>query len=186
MTHLTRPFASHAARRLSRVASLMTLVALLASGCVLEESVGPPGLDGRDGNANVYSVNFTFSMADATVNGAVASVGFDVDGITPRVVDDGAVLVYFREQGTWTAMPYTFAFEREDEPVVDYTLSLGYGYDDKFIEVFYEASTPDAPFLDQPDREMKAVIIDSFPFGKKRPFDPKDYAQVAAYYGLGE
>jgi hypothetical protein len=178
------------AYRYSRLATLLVGVALFASGCVIEETVGPPGppgfdgRDGRDGNANVFSVNFDFDMADATINDAVASVGYEVDGITESVVDEGAVLVYFREQGTWTAMPYTFAFERPDEPVVDYTISLGYGYDDFFLEVFYEASTPEAPLADQPTREMKAVIIDGFPRGKTLPFDPADYEQVAAFYGL--
>lgn len=144
---------------------------------------GPEGLPGRDGNANVFTVNFTYSMADATINGNVASVQYDVPGITPSVVDEGAVILYFREQGTWTAMPYTFGVESPNLEAVDYTITLGFGYDDQFIEVFYEASTDAIPLEDQPDRDIKAVIIDGFPAGKTG-VDLTDYEAVKAFYGL--
>ncbi|ARA92057.1 hypothetical protein AWN76_001990 [Rhodothermaceae bacterium RA] len=152
---------------------------LLLSACA-EGPVGPPG---PPGNANVFSLTFLFTMDDASISGPVASVGYEVPAITPSVVDDGAVLLYFREQGTWTAMPYTFADESPDLPAVDYTITLGYGYDDRFLEVFYEASTADIPLENQPDREIKAVIIDGFP-AAKAAVDFSDYEAVRAYFNL--
>lgn len=144
--------------------SLFLFLGISFSGCVIEEGVGP---EGPPGNANVFSLNFNFKMVDASINGTVASVQYDIPDITPLVVDEGAVLLFFRDQGTWTAMPYTFGVESPDLPAVDYTVSLGYGFDDGFLEVFYETSTDAVDFFSLPDRTIKAVVIDGFAYGKK-------------------
>ncbi|MEM6646632.1 MAG: hypothetical protein AAF730_10300 [Bacteroidota bacterium] len=157
---------------------------LIASGCETNVA-GPQGPPGRDGVIDVFAVNFTFSMQDAAINGNVASVQFDVQDITRNVVENGAVMLYFREQGTWTAMPYTYGVESPDLAAVDYTISLGFGYDERLIEVFYEASTDAVDLSTQPDLPMRAVIIDGFFAGKQgAPVDLTDYDAVADYYGL--
>lgn len=162
------------------VTSWMFLLVFVASGCVIEEGVGP---EGPPGNANVFSLNFEFNMADADVNGTVASVQYTVPDITPLVVDEGAVLLFFRDQGTWTALPYTFGVESPTLPAVDYTVSMGYGFDDQFLEVFYETSTESVNFNTLPDRTIKAVIIDGFAFGKKS-IDLTDWNVVKEVFGL--
>jgi hypothetical protein len=159
-------------------AALLFLTAFFLAACD-----GPTGPPGPPGNANVHSVPFDFSMDDAQFNGPVASVQYDVSSITPSVVDYGTVLVYFREQETWTAMPYTFAEESPDLPAVDFTITLGYGYDDALLEVFYESSTTAIDLADQPDREMKAVIIDGIPLSKIG-VDLTDYEAVRSHFGL--
>jgi hypothetical protein len=168
---------------------LGALAMVLMVGCestIVEQGPpGPRGLDGRDGNANVFSLNFDFTMADAIINGKVASVQFDVPGITPSVVDEGAVLVFFREQGTWTALPYTFGFDNPDLQAVDFLVTFGYGYDDGFLEVFYEASAEGVSLEDMPDREMKAVVIDGFPMSKAG-IDLTDYEAVKAFLHLAD
>lgn len=151
------------------------LLMLATSGCLVEESVGPQGPPGRDGNANVFSLNFDFLLDDAAINGNVASVQYDVADITRRVVEEGAVLLFFRDQGTWTAMPYTFYLGNGA------SVSFGFGYDLGFLEVFYETSGSNPAVL--PDREMRAVIIDGFP-AFKTGIDLMDYDAVAEYYGL--
>jgi len=162
--------------------SLFLFTAMSFAGCVIEESVGPVG---PPGNANVFSLNFNFRMVDASINGTVASVPYDVPDITPLVVDEGAVLLFFRDQGTWTAMPYTFGVESQDLPAVDYTVSFGYGYDDGFLEIFYETSTDAVDFFSLPDRTIKAVIIDGFAYGKNR-IDLTDWNAVKEFYQLNE
>ncbi len=148
---------------------------------------GRDGVDGADGIVNVRSVNFTFSVDAAVINGTVASLQFDVPAITASVVDDGAVLMFFRDQGTWTAMPFTYGVESEDPDLnaVDYTVTLSFGYDDGFIEPFYESSIDiDMLPLDvTPDREMKAVIIDAFLLGKKG-VDHSSWEAVKEAYNL--
>ncbi len=150
---------------------------LIASGCIFEESVGPSGPQGPTGNANVFTLNFDFFIADASINGNVASVQYDVADITLNVVQEGAVLLYFRDQDTWTAMPYTF-FNGAGRIV-----SFGFGYDEGFLEVFYETAAIDPGTL--PDREMKAVVIDGFP-AFKSGLDLTDYEAVASFFGLEE
>lgn len=166
-------------------AAIWTLLAaalLVGPGCDNDGPAGPPG---PPGNANVHTVNFEFSMDDAQVNGSVASVQYAMPSVTPSVVDHGAVLVYFREQDTWTALPYTFAEESPELPAVDYTITLGYAFDDALLEVFYEASTSEIDLTAQPDRSMKAVVIDGMPVGKVG-VDLTDYEAVRTYFGLDE
>lgn len=172
-------------RSTTLLSSIALSFTLLATGCVFEETIGPEGPPGPPGNANVFTVNFLFSMQDAIINDNVASVQYEVPSIYASVVDEGAVLLYFREQGTWTAMPYTFAVESREIQAVDYTISMGFGYDTGFLEVFYEASSADIALENQPDREIKAVIIDGFPLGK-RSIDLTDYQAVKQYFGLSD
>lgn len=156
----------------------LTLLALVTSGCLVEVQDDDPA-----GNADVFAFTLVFSMDDASIAGNVASVPFRLPEVTPNVVDNGAVLVYFREQGTWTALPYTFAVESDDLQAVDYTITLGYAYRDQLLEVFYEASSEDIILDTQPNRDVKVVIIDALPFGKQAP-DFSDYESVKAYYDL--
>ncbi len=152
---------------------------LLLAGC------GGNGPSGPEADAGVYSETFMFSMTDAQINGPVASVQYDVPAITPAVTDFGAVLLYFREQGTWTALPYTFAEESLDLPAVDYTITLAFGFEEGFLEVFYEASTSQVDLAGQPNRQLRMVVIEDLSVGKAG-VDLSDYEAVSAYYGLDE
>ena len=91
--------------------------------------------------------------------------------------------MFFRDQGTWTAMPYTFGVESQDLPAVDYTISVGFGYEVGFLEVFYEASTDVVDLSLLPDREMKLVVIDGFFYGKSG-FDMTDWDAVSTRFNL--
>ena len=159
---------------LSQLATILFGLFFMA-GCVFEAD---------EKGADVHALEFVFSMNDAVFNGDVASVQFGVPSVTPIVVDQGAVLAYYREQGTWTAMPYTFADESPDLPAVDYTITMGYAYDDGLVEVFYEASTPEAPIELQPDRRVKVVIIDNLNFSSAANLDLNNYEAVKAEFGL--
>jgi hypothetical protein len=131
----------------------------------------------------VSSVNLNFRMRDATVNRPYASVQFDVPAITQSVVNNGAVLAYFREQDTWTALPYTFSYESPDFDAVDFTVMFGFAFERRFFELFYEASTTAVNPAAQPDRLVKLVIIDGFPAGKV-DIDWSDYEAVARHFNL--
>lgn len=160
---------------------------VFAAGC--EGPVGPPG---PPGGADVFSFNFDFFIEDEDINGTVAAAQFDAPDVSPAVVDDGAVLLYFRDQGTWTALPFTFGVESPDEPVVDYTATFGYAFEVGFIEVFVELSTDDDVVWDEVLAsdlfsgaiEMKAVIIESFSSFAKRGIDFKNYAEVKDFFNL--
>lgn len=161
--------------------ALALLLSIVALGC--EGPVGPPGPPGYD--ANVGSFTFEFDIDDVVINGNVASAQYDVPSITASVVEDGAVLVYFRDQNTWTALPYTYGVESPDLPAVDYTVSFGYAFDRQFLELFYEASTDAVDLTEQPDRLIKVVVIDGVGLGKTG-VDWRDYEAVRNYFGLPE
>jgi len=168
---------------MKRASLSLTLLLVLLSGCIIEESVGPAGPPGPAGNANVFSLEFDFRMSDAVPNQTVASVQYEVPDLTSRVVDEGAVLLFFREYDTWTAMPYTFGVERGDMPAVDYTISMGFGFDIGFLEVFYESSAAAFDFSTLPDRRMKLVVIDGFG-AAKQGIDLSDWQEVKAAFDL--
>ena len=100
------------------------------------------------------------------------------------------MLIYFRDQGTWTALPFTVGVESSDLAAVDYTFTMGYAYDDAFLEVFVEASTDDDVVWDDilallpQSYDMKIVIIDGFFAGKNLNLDLRDYEAVKTYFGL--
>lgn len=135
------------------------------------------------------SVPLRFDFNEAAYVGNVASVGYTMPEISRSVVDHGAVLLYFREQGTWTAMPYTFGVESADIPAVDYSVSFGFGYEHRLLEVFVELSSGsdevwDLALSGLPNGyDMKAVIINDRAFSKNGP-DPSNYEAVRDYYGL--
>ncbi len=164
-----------------------TSVALLGLAMLTSACEGPVGPPGPPGNANVISFSFMLNPEALQYNGPVASVGYDMPEITPGVVEGGAVLLYFYEQGTWTALPYTFAYESPDLPAVDFTVTLGYAFEVGFLEVFYEASTAEVDLrelaLVQTPRQLKVVIIDGMA-AAKAPVNLRDYNAVKAYFGL--
>lgn len=154
---------------------------------VMALSVGGCTIDSNRRSADVLSVNLDFDFRDASYVGAVASASYNIPEITRSVVDHGAVLMYFREQGTWTALPYSFGVEAPDAPVVDYTVSIGFGFEHRMVEIFVELST-DEVWDDVLDRlpggyDMKAVVINDRAFRKNGP-DPTNWEAVRDYYGL--
>jgi len=162
------------------LAVLAILFGTISTGCTVNEAVGPPG---PPGNANVFTLGLRFEMIDAIINGTVASVQYTVPDLTVSVVDERALLLFFRDQGTWTAMPYTFGVESVDLPAVDYTVAFGFGYEVGFLEIFYEVSTEAVEIASLPDRDIKAVVIDGFLLGKNN-IDLTDWEVVKAVYGL--
>jgi hypothetical protein len=140
-------------------------------------------------DTEVVSVPLSFRFSEAAFNGPVASVQFTMPEITQPVVDHGAVMVYFRDQGTWTALPYAFGVESAELAAVDYTVSLGYAFERRVLEVFVEVSTAEI-WDDALDRlqsryDMRAVIIRDRAFGKNAP-DLTNYEAVRDFYGLPE
>ena len=149
---------------------ILSFCTFLLTGCIVEADDDP--------EINFGSAEFVFSMADAVINEDVASAQFNVPAINRAVVENGAVLAYFREQGTWTAMPFTFGVESPDIAAVDFTITMGFGFDEGFLEVFYEASSFAANLEEQPDRIIKVVILDDLSIPAVANLDLNDYESV--------
>ena len=77
--------------------------------------VGPAGQNGKDGNANVASQEFVIGPSDWTAFGTFGQAGFGyatsiaVPYITQDILDQGAIMVYYRSINTsnYTALPFT-------------------------------------------------------------------------------
>lgn len=173
------------------------IAALLFTGCV-EGTVGPQGPSGPrgpegprgprgpqgpPGGALTVSFEVPFNVDNAALNGQVLSQQYDAPEITQDVVDNGIVTAYYREQGTWTAMPYTY---RVQDGSLDYTVTFAYAFERGFTEVFYEFSNDDA-LPDLVNREVKFVILYGTPAATAelaKSINWSDYEDVAAKLGL--
>jgi len=105
---------------LIKLFSLSIAASLFLSSCVVDQGpvgpTGPQGRDGRDGNAEVFSINYLAEESDWYDVGFPGDPGYyialdlDVPEIDQDIVDNGVVLVYYRETPTnaWTTLPYTF------------------------------------------------------------------------------
>ncbi len=154
------------------------LYGLFVLGC--RDTVVAPRSD-----IEMRTVNVVFSVDRASLNGPVASQQYSIPDITRRVVRTGAVLAYYREQDTWTALPYTVGRESADVNAVDYTFTIGYGYDTGFFEVFIEASTSDPAVWQQianslpRSYEVRLVILEN---GLQSGLDATNYNAIMSHY----
>lgn len=157
--------------RTLKLLPLLALLPILAACEINTHSEADP---------DIYSTEFNFRVADATINGPVASVQYDVPVLDSRVVDLGLIMCYFYEQGTWTAMPYTYGVDNPQAQALDYLVTLGFAFRTRTLEIFYEASTANAPLRTQPDRRVKLVIVGPNVAGhySKQGLDWTDYEAV--------
>jgi hypothetical protein len=156
------------------------------------------GCDGDDDRVqtDILTLTDTFSLNDTDVafTDFVANIRYTVPAITANVVANGAVLVFLEDlEGTWTALPYTYGIEAPDQPVVDYTVSIGYAFDTDLVDVFVEASSSDDVVWDEiledpllgTSRRIRFVVFNTFVSGKN-DVDLTDYEALRARYGLPE
>lgn len=138
--------------------------------------------------------SFSLNEPDVVFTDFVANLRYTVPLVTSNVVANGAVLVFLRDlENTWAALPYTYGIEAPDQPVVDYTVSIGYAYDTGLIDVFVEASSSDDVVWDEiledpllgESRAIRFVIFDSYIAGKN-DVDVTDYEALRKRYGLPE
>jgi len=129
---------------------------------------------------DLYVTEVNFDVARATVNGTVLSQQYSVPAIDANY---GVVLAYFYEQGTWTAMPYTYAVDDPQQKAVSYTISLGHAYSNRTFEVFYESSAADVNLRQQPNRRIKVVVLGP-DLAAKQGVDYSDYEAVKRAFHL--
>lgn len=136
--------------------------------------------------AGVLAFEVDFRMDEAAFAGSFASAAFEAPEISPGVVEDGAVLAYYLEGETWTALPYTYGLESPDVAAVDYTVTLGYAYRVNLFEVFYEISLEDEGILrDLPGQLVKVVVLRGEAV-RNATVNMRDYEAVRQHYGLAE
>ncbi len=81
--------------------SLSTIV-IVFNNCRKE---GPQGPQGPAGEVNVKS--YTFQATNWQYSSSQWLQSFSIPELTPESIDSAAVLVYFKEQTSWNALPFT-------------------------------------------------------------------------------
>lgn len=78
--------------------TFFVFIGLIIAGCVSEGPMGPEGIPGRDGNANVYYSNW---YSPSQWNGQTGDWYFDVadNAITEDIVESGVILAYMSIPG---------------------------------------------------------------------------------------
>lgn len=136
--------------------------------------------------AMIRTFQETVDLSKGALNqtGDVASVQLNFPEITPAVEDWGAVLVYYWDQNSWTALPFTTSFDDPDLQAVSYTMTLGYAHWAGTLEVFRESSTSDvSPREGIGPIDLKIVIISDFA-ASKAGIDLRNYEEVKRYFKL--
>jgi hypothetical protein len=175
--------------------SLLALGAVALVGCDNDDyERRPPPRDQVD----VRDFEVEFDVDEADFEGAIASAAFEAPELTPEVVDNGLVMAYVRVTNvfgddTWRALPYTYGVEFEDpdtdeEPPVDYTVTLGFAYEVDFFEVFYELSAYDDFVWDQlaerGPRRIRVVAFTEAAARSNAALDFDDYEAVQERFDL--
>ena len=114
-----------------------SITSLLLFGCKGEQ--GPTGPPGRDGNANVAIVSFTFSASSFSIvnnDSRVYIYSRSTPELTSSVVNGGAVLLYMRSVSIWwQALP-------QNEPT--WPISITYGFAPSSLTIAIRTNAGDA------------------------------------------
>jgi hypothetical protein len=189
-------FAMHDVVRSRRraIVWLFSALAVVAwSGCDSDAS------DERERPAvRSFEVTFDVDDADFSEEASIASTAYDAPEITPRVMQNGLVMAYARVDNgfgerIWRALPYSYGVEFSPdttgrEPAVDYTVTLGFGYEIERVEVFYELSAYDDFVWDRlaerGPRRIRVVVFSEEAALRNQSLDVSDYEAVRRRFDL--
>ena len=168
-----------------RLALLLFLPAMLTSCVGPRGPEGPQGVPGRDGNANVISINYEAIASDWYDVGTPGTVDYflaldlDVPEITSDIVDHGMVMVYYRPdtQSPWIALPYTYI---SHDP--EFIEKLDFIYDLGFVGIQSQATDREAAAY---EGFFRLIVASAVPVGKME-VDLTDYNAMAEFYNLTE
>ena len=156
------------------------------SACVrVDGPQGPQGSPGRDGNANVISINYEvfesdwFEVGTPGENDFYMALDLSVPEIDQDIMDNGLVLAYYRidDKSPWIALPYTLI---SHDPA--YVEKLDFIYDVGFVGFQSQATDKNAtPY----EGIFKIIVASAFPVNKME-VDYTNYEEVAVWLGISE
>ena len=150
---------------------------------------GKDGEDGKDGNANVTGLEFTISSTDWEDVGDPGSSSHRIEikrnlgALTPEIVNDGLVLVYFKSDGAigsnpdpthYVQLPYVV-------PSDNYTQVFSASY--RAFELFLSVEATDN-YATHYSGTVKVVLATADGFNIPPDLDLEKYEEVAAYFDL--
>lgn len=119
---------------MKKILQLTTIAVFVFLSACKKGEVGPAGLNGKDGNANVTSQEFVIGPTDWTPFGIFGQPGFgysttiSVPEVTQSILDHGAVMVYYRTVSTsnYIALPFTVPMNGNYSTTFLFIASAGY------------------------------------------------------------
>jgi hypothetical protein len=149
---------------------------------------GAAGANGKDGNANVQGKVYNVKANDWVKTNYTGSstyyysVVFNIPEITQAVMDRGLVMCYRTGPNTtlWFAMPYSYSYASgSTTKVVSYDAVHFLGK-----EVITITDTDDLPTAPSTEQNYKVVVITPSGLAANPNINYKNYAEVAATFGL--
>lgn len=170
----------------SLLLSATVMLSLFLTSCGVEGPEGPQGVPGRDGNANVISINYIAEEVDWYEVGTAGEDDFfmaldlEVPEINNDIMLDGLVLAYYRpdDQSAWIALPYTLISHNPS-----YVEKIDFIYDLGFVGLQSKATDKNASAY---AGIFKIIVASAVPVGKKAAVDYSSYEAVAEWLNISE
>ncbi len=147
---------------------------LIFNACKVE---GPPGPDGKDGNANVKTMNITIESSKWSGGYSGYDALVDCPIITQSVIDSGAVMCYLKVDDMSLALPVS---------VWNESYTTHWFFASQLKQILFLTQDDDNYTL-RPDKvTIKVVAIESSDLVQKANIDLKDYEAVKEAFHLKE
>lgn len=175
----------HKLNPMKKILQLTTIAVFVFLSACKKGEVGPAGLNGKDGNANVTSQEFVIGPSDWTAFGTFGQPGFGYSttitapSITQDILDHGAVMVYYKPINTsnYTALPFTVPINGNYSTTFLFIASAGY--------IQLKSLDSDTQTLLPADiMYIKVVAIDGSQRIANPNLDLKDYEKVRVKFDL--
>jgi len=156
--------------------------AFLLIACKKEEGpVGPQGLQGETGNANVQSQIITVLPSDWDDEGTWYSAIMPCDLITQEIQESGAVMAYQRglDPSVYTALPVSAVF-------IGDTVTTHVGFEHTVNEVYFFIQAAEGVTPQPGERTYKVVAIESSGLIANPDVNLYDYEEVKKTFDLAE
>jgi len=147
--------------RLSSLFFALLFAILLLAGC--NESTTTQPID--NGNELITEIFSIEDSMDIQIDGFFGFFDYPMDAITQDVLDNGAVMVYWgnTDRTLWSALPYDFDFDLNNDDIIEYSMSLSYDYsytpNQGFVSITFEASNDTLYREALPLGPYKVVVI---------------------------
>lgn len=120
---------------------------------------GIAGEDGTDGAANIQTYRASWETSDIFWDmTGYGEVAFSLEALTSTIVNEGVVLAYYGDEGSWVALPWTFRSDFNGDGTTD-TMEFSYAYEEGTFYVIFFYDGGDVPQDYFPTGTVKIVLI---------------------------
>ncbi len=182
--------------KLLRSLAILSLIpAFLLTSCGEKGNTGDPGPQGPPGNANVITINFTINpnqwAASLPPPAAPGDEGYflyyilgNVSEITQQIIDYGAVIAYYNDNGYYLPLPYTKYYKTTSPSIYLWEETLSSIISTATCQIDLKSSDFYIPEAASQQIRVKLVIIDGLVRQQNPDLDWNNYNLVKEKLGL--